>query len=138
MGDVSVLLTGDAGSGARKNPTDDIDDPDRHLGDIERHLVETHASLIDVDILQVGHHGSKTSSRALFLQAVSPSLALVSAGPKRYGSVVLPDKEVIDHLEFTAIRVLRTDYYDGNCPIADRVGRESDNPGGCSSYIMEW
>ena len=39
---------------------------------------------------------------------------------------------------FEGIRVLRTDYYDDDCPTEDRVGRDNDNPGGCSSYILEW
>ncbi|MEA2560719.1 MAG: competence protein ComEC [Acidobacteriota bacterium] len=35
---------------------------------------------MQVDVLKVAHHGSKTSSTESFLDAVHPRLALVSAG----------------------------------------------------------
>ena len=90
---------------------------------------------IDVDILQVGHHGSETSSRRAFLDAVSPSLALVSAGPKLFGHVRLPDDSVIAALAATGATILRTDAHDGACPLADRLGA-STGPGGCDSYVI--
>ena len=37
-----------------------------------------------------------TSSRTAFLDAVGATTFIVSAGPTRYGSVVLPDQEVIE------------------------------------------
>ncbi len=53
---------------------------------IERHLAKIDRISIDVDILKLGHHGSKTSSSTEFLRAASPSLALISAGVNnRYG-----------------------------------------------------
>ena len=93
LGDVSVLLTGDAGSGDREEPSEP-------LGVVEAELVLNQATLIDVDILQVGHHGSMTSSRSAFIDAVSPTYALISSGPTKYGKakVVLPDDEVVDML----------------------------------------
>ncbi len=74
-------------------------DPSYPVGDVEEFLIDHHAKEVRADILQVGHHGSKTSSRRGFLEAVHPSLALVSSGPKRYGKVTLPDIEVIESLE---------------------------------------
>lgn len=63
---------------------------------IEQYLIETAPKDIDVDLLKLGHHGSKTSSSTSFLQATSPSLALISAGVSNtYGH---PHKEVIDRL----------------------------------------
>ena len=48
------------------------------------------------DALQVGHHGSNTSSSAAFLRAVSPSIAVVSAGAdNRFGH---PSSDVLDRL----------------------------------------
>jgi len=60
-----------------------------------------------VDVLKVGHHGSKTSSIAPFLDAVSPELAIVSAGYEN--SFGHPHPEVIKRLEDRHAAVLRTD-----------------------------
>jgi uncharacterized protein YaiE (UPF0345 family) len=120
LGGVRVLLTGDAESGPRA-------DPSAPLGDVEEHLVDHFAAEIDCDILQVGHHGSKTSSRRAFLDAVSPSLALVSVGPKAYSGTTLPDPEVIAALAAVGATVLRTDEHDADC-----VG----GPGGCDSWVV--
>jgi len=130
LGGHSVLLTGDVGSGDRENPSE-------ALGAVEAELVLNQAALIDVDILQVGHHGSMTSSRADFIDAVSPTYALISSGPKKYGSVILPDDEVVDMLMTKGIVILRTDLNDKNCPVNDKVGRSSQH-GECTNYVMEW
>ncbi len=59
------------------------------------------------DVLKVGHHGSRTSSTAEFLEAVSPALAVISVGKDNgYGH---PAAEVLDRLEAAGARVLRTD-----------------------------
>ncbi len=128
LGTTRLLLVGDAESGARK-------DPSYPAGDVEAFLLEEHAAEIRADILQVGHHGSMTSSRHAFVAAVKPKLALVSTGPKRYGSVRLPDVEVIDELVRDGIKVLRTDEHDEACPFTHRIGGDS-GPGGCDSYII--
>ena len=39
-------------------------------------------SFLDVDVLKVGHHGSKSSSSDKFLQYTSPQYALISVGIK--------------------------------------------------------
>jgi beta-lactamase superfamily II metal-dependent hydrolase len=129
LGGARVLLTGDAESGKRA-------DPGAPLGDVEQHLVETFPKQIDADILQVGHHGSKTSSRAAFLSAVSPRYALVSVGPKKYSGTMLPDAEVIAALAAAGAEILRTDARDTSCP-ADlvRIGGDTGS-GGCDSYIL--
>ncbi len=123
-----ILLVGDAESGDREDPSAD-------LGDVERFLVEQHPERIRADILQVGHHGSKTSSRRGFLEAVKPKLALVSAGPKKYHKVTLPDAEVIAELRRLGASVLRTDEHDGGCTVPRRIGGDA-GPGGCDSYII--
>lgn len=62
---------------------------------------------VDVDLLKVGHHGSKTSTSEEFLKQVSPELALISAGRKnRYGH---PAQEVIDRLRSFGTTIFRTD-----------------------------
>lgn len=70
-------------------------------GDIEKNveawLIEKYAYDLLADILIVPHHGSKTSSTHAFLQAVSPSYALIPSGYKnRFG---FPHQEVIERLD---------------------------------------
>jgi competence protein ComEC len=77
-------------------------------GDAEAHQESMLAALgpeIVADVLKVAHHGSRTSSTAPFLAAVSPSLSVVSAGVhNRYGH---PHDEVYTRLA-RAGRVLTT------------------------------
>lgn len=128
LGAVRLLLVGDAESGPRK-------DPSYPVGDVEEFLIDHHAKEIQADILQVGHHGSKTSSRRAFLQAVRPALALVSSGPKMYGKVTLPDAEVIDELKHSGAKILRTDERDADCPVHGRIGGDT-GPGGCDTWVI--
>lgn len=77
-GESSVLLTGDSPIA------------------IEEYLVSLNAKELDVDVLKLGHHGSKTSSAEVFVSAASPDVAVISAGKdNRYGH---PHKEVLDTL----------------------------------------
>jgi len=58
-------------------------------------------------ILQVGHHGSRTSTTQEFLNAVNPVAAVISLGEgNRHGH---PHREVIDRLEAAGVTILRTD-----------------------------
>ncbi len=133
LGRVSVLLEGDATGGDRKDPASA---PSR--SSVEAALVARHRKEIDVDVLQVGHHGSMTSSRTAFLDAVSPKIALVSAGPQPYGRVVLPDAEVIHALEARGTKVLRSDENDEACRSDEaKIGPDRDGaPGGCSAVTL--
>ena len=128
LGATRLLLVGDAESGDRR-------DPSEPPGDTEAYLLDHHARSLRAEILQVGHHGSKTSSRRAFLDAVKPRIALVSSGPKQYGKVVLPDQEVLDALEAEGATVLRTDERDADCPISGRIGGDR-GPGGCDSWVI--
>jgi competence protein ComEC len=59
------------------------------------------------DVLKVAHHGSRTSSTELFLDAVQPTFALISAGfENSYGH---PNRDVVDRLAQHGATVLRTD-----------------------------
>jgi competence protein ComEC len=75
--------------------------------EIEEYLVSLDATNLDVDVLKLGHHGSKTSTTNSFLGFTSPEVAIISAGKdNRYGH---PHQEVLDILEEFEVKVLRTD-----------------------------
>ena len=149
LGQTSMLLMGDGESGQRMEPAQADGVTTNPLGDIEEHLVTTYPTEIDVDILQVGHHGSETSSLLGFLKAVSPDVALLSSGGFKYGSKVLPDQSVVDMLESEEDRiVLRTDQLDAHTPGVDesdrcgsdtnKIGDDNDTKdGGCNSWIID-
>ncbi|MEO7111690.1 MAG: ComEC/Rec2 family competence protein, partial [Polyangiaceae bacterium] len=59
------------------------------------------------DVLKVGHHGSRTSSSAPFIAAVSPTEAVISVGSRnRFGH---PNPATLSTLAAGGIRVWRTD-----------------------------
>ena len=59
------------------------------------------------DVLKVAHHGSRTSSSEEFLDAVSPSVAVIQAGRNNiYGH---PHRQTLDRLVERGIAVYRTD-----------------------------
>ena len=87
-GDTSFLLTGDSPAA------------------IEEYLVSLDGSGLDVDVLKLGHHGSKTSSGEMMLGAAGPRYAVISAGENnRYGH---PHKEVLERLDQFGIPYLET------------------------------
>ena len=59
------------------------------------------------DVLKIPHHGSRHSSGRAFLDAVSPRLAVVSAG--RYNRFGLPSPATLERYARRGIPVLRTD-----------------------------
>jgi competence protein ComEC len=82
------LFTGDLGSGG------------------EAELIKQFSQM-DVDVLKVGHHGSRTSSSEVFLDSIQPETAVISAGEgNRYGH---PHAEVLDWLKTRKIKLYRTD-----------------------------
>ena len=61
----------------------------------------------DIDVLKVGHHGSKTSSSKAFIDEINPKYAVISVGKNnRYGH---PNKEVLNNLKDS--KIYRTDEY---------------------------
>ncbi|MDU7695564.1 MAG: DNA internalization-related competence protein ComEC/Rec2, partial [Staphylococcus sp.] len=58
-------------------------------------LKKYHLPLIDV--LKVGHHGSKTSSSKHFLEIIQPKISMISSG--KNNTFHLPNNETIDKLE---------------------------------------
>lgn len=64
-------------------------------------------SQLKVDVLKVGHHGSRTSSDANFLSQIQPEDVIISAGfENRFGH---PHQEVLDTLTANNCHILRTD-----------------------------
>ena len=62
-------------------------------------------NISDVDVLKVGHHGSKTSSGKDFINETNPRYSIISVGKNnRYGH---PNKEVLNNLENS--KIYRTD-----------------------------
>lgn len=133
LGGQRILLMGDATGGERANP----EEPPAKRS-VEAELVGLPAKELASEVLVVGHHGSKTSSRRAFLDKVRPKLAIISSGPMPYGRVVLPDAEVVDALVKSGAEVLRTDEEDEACrKNPEKVGTDADgSPGGCTAFTI--
>ena len=86
-GDFDVLITGDM------------------AGSTERKLVGQY-DLPDIEVLMVGHHGSRYSSSQELLQAVRPETAIISVGDNSYGH---PTQEAMDRLSQAGAEIYRTD-----------------------------
>ncbi|SPY32760.1 protein Rec2 [Pasteurella canis] len=71
----NVLLTGDA----------DVASENQFVSQLDK-----------IDVLQVGHHGSKTSTGYALLQKTRPKIALISSG--RWNQWKFPHKQVIQRL----------------------------------------
>lgn len=83
-------------------------------GDIEQiaenqilHDYKNSISELKSTILKVAHHGSKTSSIDEFVEAVTPTIALIGVGENnKFGH---PNNEVIKRLEERKVKIYRTD-----------------------------
>ena len=72
--------------------------------EVEEDLIKKY-NLKNIDVLKVGHHGSKTSSSKSFIDTIEPKYSIVSVGKKnRYGH---PNKVVLNTLEDS--KIYRTD-----------------------------
>lgn len=94
----SILLTGDLDENEEEIITSDC-------------TIEE--CLIDTDILQVPHHGSKYGLIPEFLEKVSPYLAFIPVGENKFGH---PDPNTIEKITSSNITLKRTDK-DGNIQI---------------------
>ena len=88
VGDYDMLFTGDS------------------LKNAEMDLIERH-ELPDMELLIVGHHGSKTSSDPAFLDAIRAEDAIISVG--RNNSYGHPAWQTLMHLQMAGCNVYRTD-----------------------------
>jgi len=74
----------------------------------EAELLDGHSGHeLACDVLKVPHHGSRYASSGAFLDAVSPTLAVASAG--KYNRFGLPSPAALERYTRRGIRVLRTD-----------------------------
>jgi competence protein ComEC len=87
-GQVSMLLMGDAGE------------------DVERMLIPT-LDLLPIVVLKSPHHGSATSSSQEFIDAIKPTLVVISCG--RGNSFGHPVTAVVERYKSAGAQVLRTD-----------------------------
>ena len=87
-GDFDLLVTGDM------NDT------------VEGRLVK-YGALPDIELLVVGHHGSKYASSETLLQAAAPELAVISVGYNTYGH---PAAETLERLTLAGCEIYRTDW----------------------------
>ena len=72
--------------------------------EVEEDLIEKY-NLQDIDVLKVGHHGSKTSSSKNFIDEINHRYSIISVGKNnRYGH---PDINVLDNLKYS--QIYRTD-----------------------------
>lgn len=76
------------------------------MGDAEKENEQT-VKWPKVDVLKVGHHGSKTSSSQDFLNQTKPKYSVIMAG--KGNSYGLPKQEVLDRLNKIESKIYRTD-----------------------------
>jgi competence protein ComEC len=72
------------------------------------------------DVLKMPHHGSRHASGEAFLHAVSPRVAVASAG--KYNRFGLPSPAALDRYQRRGISVLRTDRDGAVGMVVDKVG----------------
>ena len=87
LGDFDTLITGDMDAKT------------------ETKLVETY-DLPDIEVLLVGHHGSKYSTGTTLLESVTPEVGVISVGDNSYGH---PTEEALLRLTDAGMTVYRTD-----------------------------
>lgn len=132
LADHRVLLMGDAQAGDRALPN-----TVPAAGSIEAALLACCTADLRAELMVVGHHGSKTSSRAAFLDAVGAKTFIISSGPMKYGDVTLPDAEITAELQQRG-QLFRTDLNDTACATQTaKVGPDNDgNAGGCDNVLV--
>jgi competence protein ComEC len=87
-GEMSFLLTGDIEKRVEKIVLEGID-----------------SKVLNVDVLKVGHHGSKSSTTEELINIVSPQMAVISVGgDNKYGH---PHNDVLNRL--SDVLIMRTD-----------------------------
>jgi competence protein ComEC len=133
LGTDRLLFMGDAEASPEREPPSVPPRPNFAEG----MLLACCAADLHADLLVAGHHGSMSSSRATFLNAVGAKNFIISSGPKLYGHVTLPDAAVVNEYQSRGA-VWRTDFDDPHC-LSDnaKIGPDNDNrPGGCDNILV--
>jgi competence protein ComEC len=86
-GDFDVLITGD-------------------MSDSTEALLVDAYTLPDIEVLMVGHHGSKYATSDALLAAVTPEVGIISVGENRYGH---PTEEAMGRMTGRDMDIYRTD-----------------------------
>ena len=77
------------------------------MGDAEKSEINSITADVFADVLKVGHHGSRTSTTADFLEMVQPSIAVISCGiDNDYGH---PHESTLKFLNDINCEIYRTD-----------------------------
>ena len=63
-------------------------------------------NLPDIEVLLVGHHGSKNATSSQLLNAVSPEVGIISVGTNSYGH---PANSALRRLTGAGTQIYRTD-----------------------------
>ncbi len=114
-GEFRMLFTGDLGGEGEEGVVEFLegksDEGEIKLGksiDGESNMVKSvDNNSWDIDILKVGHHGSKTSTSDELLELFDPECAIISVG--KYNKYGHPSDLVIDRLKEHACDIYRTD-----------------------------
>ncbi|WP_202711179.1 DNA internalization-related competence protein ComEC/Rec2 [Sporosalibacterium faouarense] len=72
---------------------------------VEKELVKS-SSNIDIDILKVPHHGSKTSSTEDFIDSFDPEVAIIQVGENNFGH---PNEKVLSRYKSRNVQIKRND-----------------------------
>lgn len=96
--DASLVLRVEAGTSALLAADAEREAEEQLVGQVET-----------AEVLKVGHHGGATSTNEAFLRAISPRVAVISAGRgNRYGH---PHPAIVDRLRNAGATVWRTDLH---------------------------
>ncbi|MBN2693677.1 MBL fold metallo-hydrolase, partial [bacterium] len=81
------------------------------MGDAEESresiFLEKNSDISNIDVLKIGHHGSKNGSSTSFLEKIKPKYSLISAGFKnRFGH---PHKDTLKRVKNVNSEIFRTD-----------------------------
>jgi len=87
-GDLSILFNGD------------LEEEGEH------YLITRYSSFLDSDVTKVGHHGSKTSSSAEYVELVSPEYAIISTAMKNRFN--FPHQQTLDTYSYLGERLIIT------------------------------
>ena len=77
------------------------------MAEAEREVAEISNAELRSTVLLAPHHGSKSSSTALFLDCVDPEVVIISSGWKN--SFSFPHSSVLERFRHRGCKIFRTD-----------------------------